>query len=146
LCVGEAQVFDATFRAFYNTAFDRSLLEQWCGSDPIDVAALRDRLDDNRVDWVLVNWSEILRYRDSGYGYAEWVDPGRIDELQRLGVLGPDRSPGRWNVQLEQHPLTPRRLAELRRWAPSLLRRVDGHEVFVAMQVFPVLAGPSGTP
>ena len=99
LMVGEAEVFDAEFRLVYNTVFDESLFQQWTSGDlslddesqPMKTtaeisAALRDR----EITHVYVNWSEILRYRQT-YGYTEYVTPGRFLKLQEAEILSDPR-------------------------------------------------------
>lgn len=99
LMVGEAEVFDAEFRLVYNTVFDESLFQQWTSGDlsmedesqPMKTtaeisAALRDR----EITHVYVNWSEILRYRQT-YGYTKYVTPERFLKLQEAGVLSDPR-------------------------------------------------------
>src|SRR6185369_16852911 len=65
LCVGEAELFDATFPYAYNTVFDKSLFEEWCG-DPTFVgpsndrplkpaASIRQILKENGITHVFVN-------------------------------------------------------------------------------------------
>ena len=96
LCVGEAQMFHARYAYLYNTVFDRCVFEQLCaepGSDdrrlrPVaDIRADFHRLGITHID---VNWAEIGRYRAPGsYGYTDFVQPERFEELQRLGLIGP---------------------------------------------------------
>ena len=51
-------------------------------------AAVRTALRDEGVDYVLVDWNWIDRYRAPGnYGYAEFVQPGVFRALQDAGVL-----------------------------------------------------------
>lgn len=79
LCVGEAQVFDATFPLVYNTVFDHSIFEAWCAKPANGIPAgkfkLRDRAEIRAafeaagVTHVFVNWREVLRYRAS-YAYT----------------------------------------------------------------------------
>lgn len=105
LMVGEAEVFDARFEVLYNTVFDDSVFEALtadvsAGADvgpeagrlPASAAEVRERLRLAGVTHVLVNWREVLRYRLPGsYGYAEYVQPERFEQLQERGVLGMPR-------------------------------------------------------
>jgi hypothetical protein len=133
LGVGEAEWFDAEFRYRYNTVFDRSLFEAWCGEPgstpsrerPLrSPAAIRDTLQQAGVTHVLVNWAEVLRYRLS-YGYTDFVHPQRLRELVDAGVLESlELPPG-----LGQRPadaLNPQERQEVDRWAPELLRPTAG--------------------
>ncbi|MEZ6128206.1 MAG: hypothetical protein R3C59_05970 [Planctomycetaceae bacterium] len=97
LMVGEAQVFDATFDVVYNTVFDESIFQQWTSADQNaetpdadqrlrSASEIRSVLNANRITHIFVNWSEILRYRES-YGYTEYVVPERFVDLQRMGIL-----------------------------------------------------------
>ena len=96
LCVGEAGLFHARYPYLYNTVFDRSLFEQLCSVPGGSIHTLRPiheirgqfrRLGITHID---VNWAEIERYRAPGsYGYSEFVQPKRFDELKQLGLLGP---------------------------------------------------------
>ena len=96
LCVGGAGMFHARYPYVYNTVFDRSWFEELC-ADPQshgerlrDVQEIRSRFRQLGITHVDVNWSEIRRYREPGsYGYSDFVQPERFEELQRLGLLGP---------------------------------------------------------
>jgi hypothetical protein len=100
LMVGEAEVFDATFRLAYNTVFDDSLLERWTAGSVADASgtvvtyqpreAIASTLRNQHITHVYVNWSEILRYRRPGsYDYAPFVQPQRLADLVALGILKP---------------------------------------------------------
>ncbi|MEZ6062259.1 MAG: glycosyltransferase family 39 protein [Planctomycetaceae bacterium] len=99
LMVGEAEVFDAQFDTIYNTVFDENIFERWTEA-PDDIATpARNRrmvppptvsavLKEHSVSFVVVNWSEILRYRQPGsYGFTDYVQPRRFNELVAGGVL-----------------------------------------------------------
>lgn len=84
LLVGDAQPFDLTPKAFYSTCFDDCVFETWIRGQ---TAAERQKtLGDNRVELVLVNWSEIARYRAT-YGFTDYVQPEVFAELEREGTL-----------------------------------------------------------
>ncbi len=98
LMVGEAEVFDATFPVAYNTVFNSCLFEEWTtlpedGGRPVrdrrmvppDV--IRQKLLEEGITHVLVNWGAVLRYRMT-YGCTEYVDPLRFQQLIDDGVLG----------------------------------------------------------
>ena len=96
LMVGEAEVFDADFRVVYNTVFDDSIFEQWTRDVATNASTYEmkpasevlDMLRHENVTHVVVNWSEILRYRRPGsYGYAEYVQPQRFNDMVSYGVL-----------------------------------------------------------
>jgi len=89
LSIGEANVFDARFPLEYNTVFDVSLLEQWCTSSEgewLTKAEIQDNLRTAGITHVLVNWSEILRYRLT-YRYTDFVIPDSLDRLVELEIL-----------------------------------------------------------
>ena len=143
LCVGEAALFHARFPYVYNTVFDRSLFEQWF-FERTDSGQMRLRsVDDIRatlrqhgITHVLVNWSEILRYREPGsYGYTDVAHPSCFAELQAAGVLGA-------SLPLPNHvtfsALSDSRRKQIEAWAPSLLTTVDDKPAYVSVQVFPV--------
>lgn len=125
LCVGEAQVFDATFPLVYNTVFDASIFQEWCAEPEPgvpggelklrDADSIRKTLKEHGITHVLVNWAEILRYRTT-YGYADFVAPRRFAALRDLGVLG-EPFVGHAG-QLEYLP--PAARTEIDTWGPEL--------------------------
>lgn len=121
LMVGEAEVFDAEFRLVYNTVFDDSIFQRWTSADltmedgrqsmkPADDVATV--LRQNGITCVLVNWSEVLRYRLT-YGFTDYVQPDKFAQLVDAGVLaGPTVLLGR-----EAAGLSPDERRELARWS-----------------------------
>jgi Dolichyl-phosphate-mannose-protein mannosyltransferase len=101
LMVGEAEVFDCAFPVEYNTVFDDCIFEQLVGDASVANVPTSERgmkspdecqaaLAADGITHVMVNWSEILRYRGPGsYGYAEFVQPSRFRQLVEAGVLKP---------------------------------------------------------
>ena len=87
LMVGEAQVFDVEVPILYNTCFDDSIFEQLVKGRTAQQAA--NALAERGVSLVYVHWGEIARYRQSGYGFSEFVQPEVLDWLVREGVLDP---------------------------------------------------------
>jgi hypothetical protein len=72
LLVGDAEPFDLELPALYSTCFDECLFERWIKGRTADQrrAALREQ----GIRYVLVNWSEIDRYRSAGnYGFSDYV-------------------------------------------------------------------------
>ena len=148
LMVGEAEVFDADFALVYNTTFDDSIFEQWTThpddhSLPVkerrmnDVAAIKARLSAEKITHVFVNWGEILRYRrPDSYGYAEYVQPARIQQLVDCGILRSRRTfllrP--WQEIDEQG----RQVIES--W-DGYQRLIDGSGNFTVVEVFEVNTG-----
>jgi len=142
LCVGEAQVFDAEFPLRYNTVFDHSLLELWCGDGRgglADAETIREKLHGEGIGWLLVNWQEILRYRTT-YGYTEFVTPDVIGRLRQMGVLGDDEFGRQFLLPLE--PVSARWRDEIDNWGVGLKQaieqedsRIDG---YVGIQLFRV--------
>ncbi len=143
LCVGEAALFHARFPYVYNTVFDRSLFEEWFFERTTSgearlrpVEDIRATLRRHGITHVLVNWSEILRYREPGsYGYTDVAHPDRFAELQSAGVLSP-------SLVLPNHaafgvPGDSRR-RQIEAWGPTLLTMIEDKPVYISVQVFPV--------
>ena len=95
--VGEAEVFDATFPLAYNTVFDECLFEAWTtlpadSQQPVTERRMLppkqtlQKLREQGITHLVVNWGAILRYRMT-YGYTEYVDPSRFQQLLDDGVL-----------------------------------------------------------
>ncbi len=101
LLVGDAEVFDYDVPVLYNTCFDDTpfdaLLFETDRDRKTDGAAprmrspdeMRRRLKEAGVSHIVVNWSELARFRSPGnYGYtSDLVQPAVFDQLTRLGVL-----------------------------------------------------------
>jgi len=85
MTVGEAAVFDLTMPVDYATCFDDCPLETVAkGRTPAQIhAELRRR----GIAMIYVDWSEIRRYRETGYGFTDFVQPEVLDELVDAGVL-----------------------------------------------------------
>ncbi|MEI6540215.1 MAG: hypothetical protein WCO86_11925, partial [Planctomycetota bacterium] len=97
LMVGEAEVFDATFPLAYNTVFDECLFEAWTTLPTDSQRPVTERrmlppqltlqkLREQRITHIFVNWGAVLRYRMT-YGYTDYVDPARFQQLLNDGVL-----------------------------------------------------------
>jgi hypothetical protein len=144
LCVGEAEVFDARFPVIYNTVFDRSIFQEWCGQPEPGVPAgewklrepqaIREEFARAGVTHVFVNWQEILRYRLT-YGYTDFVTPAHFARLQQLEILGPA-----WPVPSFQpwEALRPDEQRAIEQWAPELIVEQGGRRLFMTFQLFPV--------
>lgn len=155
LLIGEAEVFDGRFVPFYNTVFDRSLFQQWTGTDGESLhdpqiplrseREIRETLRDHGITHVFVNWLEILRYREPGsYGFPEYVTPRRIRQLADLGILEPVAlRPEQRLAPLDA--LSPGKQLELHRWAPELQFAYGAEPAVVAYQLFKV-ADPTRPP
>ena len=125
LFVGEAEMFDAAFRYEYNTVFDHSIFEADCSSDlPNTPAAdqplrpakeILDRWHSRGITHIVVNWSEILRYRTT-YTYTDFVHPSRFKALVDAGVLVRDPRAQRGLFE----DLAAEKRHEILRWAPEL--------------------------
>ncbi|MCL2119027.1 MAG: glycosyltransferase family 39 protein [Planctomycetaceae bacterium] len=95
LLVGDAEVFDYNVPVLYNTCFDDTPFDAMF----FDVNAAppmlrspdetRQHLHEAGVSHVIVNWSELARFRSTGnYGYtSNLVQPEVFDRLTQLGVL-----------------------------------------------------------
>ncbi|MCX7393894.1 MAG: hypothetical protein NTW75_07175 [Planctomycetales bacterium] len=143
LCVGEAGLFHARFAYVYNTVFDRSFFEDWCSertpSGEVHLRSaddIRAKLHQQGITHVLVNWSEVLRYRAPGsYGYTDVAHPDRLAELQSQGVLGPPLLlPDEVSFETADADVC----AQIKEWATALLKTVRGTSVYTAAQIFPV--------
>lgn len=144
LCVGEAELFDARFPYVYNTVFDQSIFEQWCGADgptsskdrPLKPAdEIKQLLRAQEITHILVNWQEILRYRTT-YGYTEFVTPRRFQMLQESKILGDAWSHPAHQL-LDSAPVAIR--LEIQRWGPELIHQTQGRTFYKTFEVFPVL-------
>ena len=142
LFVGEAAVFDADFAYAYNTVFDHSLLVQWCADENRPGATglappeeIRENLTRHEIDWIAVNWSEVVRYRLPGsYGFPDFVHPQRFQTLVDRGILTRTRHVEDipWTSVSEQR----RRLID--EWAPQLRVSREGEWAFRSIEVFAV--------
>jgi len=145
LMVGEAAVFNATFDVVYNTVFDDSIFEQWTSAANVSTPAknapmksageIRSVLRAQNITHIYVNWSEILRYRQT-YGYTDFVTPDRFLQLQSMGLLAAPAtmSTGKWES------LDGRQQAEVSSWqgAESLMVLIDGSRFWSSIQIFRV--------
>jgi hypothetical protein len=86
LLVGDAQPFDLEVPVTYNTVFDDAIFEQIAaGRTP---AQVREALGQRGISHILVDWSEIARYRSPGnYGITDFLQPRVFDDLVAAGVL-----------------------------------------------------------
>jgi hypothetical protein len=143
LCVGEAALFHAKFPYIYNTVFDRSLFEQWFAerTEPGGFRLrspdqIRTTLRQHGITHVLVNWSEILRYREPGsYGYTDFAHPDRFEELQAAGILGP---PLPLPDEASFIPADESRQKQVANWASRLRITLADRPGYRSVQVFPV--------
>lgn len=88
LLVGDAQPFDLTVPAFYNTVFDDNLFEQIVkGHSSAEILAA---LHEHDISHIYVAWGEIERYRSPGnYGMTDFVQPEVFARLVDEHVLAP---------------------------------------------------------
>ena len=143
LAVGDAELFEAQFPVYYNTVFDHSLLEQWCGVDGGDprtkplrpVKEIRETLAARAVSHVYVNWGELLRYRTT-YGYTDFVSPDRLQELVTAGVLEPPVSPPEAFTRVAS--LADSWRAQVETWGKPLVRTEGGEAVLPLWSVYRV--------
>ena len=144
LFVGEAEMFDAAFPYEYNTVFDHSIFEADCsaalpntltGVQPLRPAQeILDHWHARGITHVVVNWSEILRYRTT-YTYTDFVHPSRFQSLVNAGVLVRD---DRAQLGLFEG-LASEKQAEVLRWAPELQRPApQGSAALVLFEVYRV--------
>lgn len=79
LLVGDAQPFDLELPALYNTCFDECLFESLMKDRT--AAERQAALDRQQITYVLVDWSEIDRYRSPGnYGFPDYVTQKLVHE------------------------------------------------------------------
>jgi hypothetical protein len=150
LLVGDAEVFDARFEYRYNTVFDQSLFQAWCGADPTSLhdaaiplkpaAEIRAKLREEGITHVFVNWLELLRYRAT-YTYTDFVAPARFRALIELGILAPMRLDASERL-VPLDGLDPSWQQELHRWAPELQLVYGGEPAMVAYELFEVGSDP----
>ncbi len=86
LMVGEARAFDFRVSIVYSTCFDHSPVETWLrGQAPEQQRANLVAVGGTHL---LVNWSEIERYRGPGnYGFSDWPSREDLANLVENGVL-----------------------------------------------------------
>jgi hypothetical protein len=147
LCVGDAALFNARRPVVYNTVFDRSIFEEWCGRPVAGMPAddwplrpageIRERMKSAGVTHVYVNWQEVLRYRRT-YGYTPFVTPQRFAELVQCGVLGPPLTDGEAIAYIRWSDLGEADRRDVQRWGPSLRADYRSTAAFRRFQVFPV--------
>lgn len=128
LFVGDAELFDAEFAYEYNTVFDHSILERDCSMATPDLPAeqqqlrpaeeIRSRWRERGVTHLVVNWSELLRYRTT-YQYTDFVHPSRFNSLVQAGVLEPIPRPME-QTHVMWEGVASEKQAEALRWAPQL--------------------------
>ncbi len=143
LCVGEAALFHAKFPYVYNTVFDRSRFEHWFaertesgGFRLRPTEQIRETLRQQGITHVLVNWSEILRYREPGsYGYTDFAHPDWLARLQSAGVLEP---PLPLPDSASFVPVHEAKRKQIAAWAPGLGVSLADQPGLRAVQVFPV--------
>ncbi len=146
LMVGEAQVFDARFPLVYNTVFDVSIFEKWCsaqlpntepGQQPLrTIAEIRQKLADEGITHIFVNWGEIFRYRESGYGYTDFVTAKRFEQLQRAGVLNSEAFAV--TGLRAKDSFRPDQIQQITDWSTDLFVRTEQGDAFLTTQLFTV--------
>jgi 4-amino-4-deoxy-L-arabinose transferase-like glycosyltransferase len=147
LSVGEANVFDARFPLAYNTVFDESLLERWCAkripdSDPpewewLPPEQIRQNFQQAGITHVLVNWSEILRYRLT-YRYTDFVLPETLDRLVEMEILSPPE-PLTFKVLKE---MSDGEKAEVENKLSARVMNVQGEPALITNEVYRVVTEP----
>ncbi len=146
LFVGDAELFDAEFAYEYNTCFDHSIFERDCSAavpnvlsrdQPLRPAAdIRSTWQARGVTHIVVNWSELLRYRTT-YQYTAFVHPQRFDQLVKSGLLEAvdlplEQSDVPWEAIAQE------KRTETLRWAPELKRETRHGETLRVFQVYRV--------
>lgn len=153
LFVGEAQVFDARFPLVYNTVFDVSIFEQWCSASKAGMPSseqkmkpaeeIHQRLHQEGITHILVNWQEVLRYRTT-YGISEFLAPWRFEYLQKAGVL--DQYVTSVSGARPMKSFRDSEKKEIEQWAPELIIQYEGEPAFLTSQLFRVTEIDSENP
>ena len=92
LLIGEAKAYDFRMPIVYSTCFDRSPAEEWLLNRQPEQQ--RQSMAQAGVTHVLINWSELARYRSPGnYGFSVWPQRADIERLVSDQVLRPLASP-----------------------------------------------------
>jgi hypothetical protein len=102
LDVGDGQVFNAQFPIVYNTVFNHSIFKEWFAGPPAapntkdselplkPAKEILQTLHEHGITHIYVCWEWIRRYREPlNYGFTEFVEPARFEQLMQEGVLGP---------------------------------------------------------
>ena len=85
LLVGDAEPFDLRMPVLYSTCFDDSPLELLSRGHTAEEVRLGLRA--RGITHVFVDWDEIARYRQSGYGFSAYFRPEVFGRLVNEGVL-----------------------------------------------------------
>lgn len=147
LSVGDAELFNAEFPVIYNTVFDDDIFQQWTSKPEPDTPdkqltmrpaqEIKQKLKEEHIAYVYVNWAEILRYRLPGsYGYTDYVTPARFEQLVKEGVLEPALTNQYSFRKLDS--FSRKDLKALLSWAPELIVEREGERYFITAQIFPV--------
>lgn len=145
LLVGEAQVFELKMRPIYNTVFDESIFQRLTSADlsepdadqrTANVNEFCERLRGAGVTHLFVNWSEVLRYRET-YGYTDYVTPKRIADLVDAGVLNPLPLDER-KTHVLWEDLNESTRNEIERWGPELHVRLNGVDGFRRFELYEI--------
>ncbi|MCA9194420.1 MAG: hypothetical protein KDB03_21770 [Planctomycetales bacterium] len=84
LLIGEAKAFDFRIPVVYATCFNTNPGEIWLAES----SGRRERLSQAGITYILINWSEIARYRSPGnYGFSEWPKPENIEQWLASGLV-----------------------------------------------------------
>lgn len=107
LLIGEAKAYDFRMPIVYSTCFNRSPAEDWLQDR--SPAQQRANLKKAGVTHVMVNWSELARYRSPGnYGFSVWPQRDDLRELVENDILRSVTTPfdsesvGIWEVVTEE--------------------------------------------
>lgn len=88
LMIGEARVFPYEVDVVYSTCFDSNPGEAWLADK--DAEQQRTALNAAGITHLLINWTEIQRYRSPGnYGFSSWPQPSHIEQLVADKILKP---------------------------------------------------------
>ncbi len=86
LLIGEAKAFDFQPSIVYATCFNINAAERWLRGKT--VAEQKSRLSQEGITHILINWTELARYRAPGnYGFSDWPQLEDVASLIDTGVV-----------------------------------------------------------
>jgi hypothetical protein len=85
LLIGEAKAFDFSVPIVYATCFNQNPGQGWLAGQTVE--AQRRYLAEAGITHVLINWSEIERYRSPGnYGFSDWPQTTDVQQWIDSGI------------------------------------------------------------
>ncbi len=85
LLIGEAKAFDFNVPIVYATCFNQNPGQGWLAGQTVE--AQRRNLAEAGITHILINWSEIERYRRPGnYGFSDWPQTADVQQWIDAGI------------------------------------------------------------